>query len=121
MSARFVAALTGMIHLADELADVIGSVIMGPPSRAVVHRDVKPSIMRAGSPLRVGMQAPPLTAAEIDAMTTAPPGLVPCSSCGTEQARRETGGPAVHYPTLDAIRPCVGSWPARPAAKGRAA
>lgn len=46
-----------------------------------------------------------------------PSGLVACSTCGTYQARRETGGPAVHFATRKEMRPCRGSWPA----KGRAA
>lgn len=41
------------------------------------------------------------------------PGLVTCSTCGTDQARREMGGPAVHFATRESIRPCVGSWPAK--------
>jgi hypothetical protein len=41
------------------------------------------------------------------------PGLVPCATCGTEQARRETGGPGVHFAALTDQRPCAGSWPVK--------
>lgn len=41
------------------------------------------------------------------------PGLVPCPTCGTEQARRETGGPGVHFATRGETRPCAGSWPVK--------
>ena len=34
-----------------------------------------------------------------------PRGLVPCSTCGTEQRPG-----AVHFPTNTAMRPCAGSW-----------
>lgn len=82
-AARFIAAL-------GELADVARALFAPAP--------------------RPPLPAPPLAIAQgsspaIDVPEVLPPGLVPCSDCGTEQRPG-----AVHYPTLLDQRPCRGSW-----------
>jgi hypothetical protein len=132
VSARFVAALTSMVRLANELTDVLGAVIVGPPSRAVAQREIEPVVLVKRTPearrayivaaAQSGAIAAELAEQLLIALDDPPPGLVPCPTCGTEQGQREGGRMAVHFATREAIRPCPGSWPARPvAAKGRAA
>lgn len=138
MSARFVHALSRMAWLADEVADVMRAVIVGPPSRAVVRRDFElpgPVELERGDVERIAGLTASLDAAVARAIATEgdaasalaaqhdrtiaglssralPRGLVPCATCGTEQAPRD-GRMAVHFPTREAVRPCPGSWPVK--------
>lgn len=105
-------AFRRLAALADEAHDVMRAVIVGPPSRAVRLAEVElpgPVELERGDVERiVGQPVEP---------EPARPGLIPCATCSTEQAPREGGRLAVHFPTREAIRPCAGSWP--PPAKAR--
>lgn len=100
IAARFIVAL-------DDLATALLAAFPAPT--VVAEGSAQGNVPRESRREGLRRTLTPAARARFDAVIESyrplPRGLVPCSTCGTEQRPG-----AVHFATLRDIRPCVGSW-----------